>query len=77
VLALVNDPALGLSGIHAEMRGRAFLRRRELPCFHNLTTLGPGETTTYLKTWLETALSLYLFCRDNNLEDRVRQRVVQ
>jgi len=76
-LALVNDPALDLSRTHAEMQGRAFLRRRELPCFHNLTTLGPGETTTYLKTWLETGLSLYLFCRDNNLEGRVRQRVRQ
>ncbi|NUQ61383.1 MAG: hypothetical protein HUU20_02775 [Pirellulales bacterium] len=75
--ALVDDPALDLSRLRAEMQGRGFLRRRELPCFHNLTTLGPGETTTYLKTWLETGLSLYLFCRDNGLEDRVGQRVRQ
>jgi len=74
-LALVHDPALGLSGTHLEMQGRAFLRRRQPPCFHNLTTLGPGETTTYLKTWLETALSLYLFCRDKNLEGRVQERL--
>ena len=74
-LALVDDPALALSRTRAEIEGRAFLRRREVPCFHNLTTLGPGETTTYLKTWLETGLSLYLFCRENNLEDQVRQRV--
>jgi hypothetical protein len=66
-----------LSPTREIMKGRAFLRRRDLPCFHNLTTLGPGETTTFLKTWLETGLSLHLFCQDNGLEDRVKTRLAE
>lgn len=57
------------------MRPCAMLRRRDQPTVHNLTTLGPGETTTYLTTWLETSLSLFLFCRENNLNERVDARM--
>jgi len=55
----------------------ALLRRKDPPCYHNLTTLGPGEARTYLKTWLETGMTLRLFCRDHNLDDRVNERVAE
>jgi hypothetical protein len=56
--------------------------RRETPCVHVLTTLGPGETETYVRNWLEEAMALYNVTKANGLEvevqdrlDRIRSRI--
>lgn len=53
----------------------AFKKRRNLPCVHVLTTLGPGETEINVKDWLEESMALFNVCRAFNLEEKVRQRI--
>jgi hypothetical protein len=49
--------------------------RRETPCVHVLTTLGPGETETYVRNWLEEAMALYNVTKANGLEVEVQDRL--
>ena len=53
----------------------ALRRRRNLPCVHVLTTLGPGETEVNVQGWLEESMSLYAVSRAFDLEPEAQRRV--
>jgi len=53
----------------------ALKRRRNLPCIHVLTTLGPGETEINVQNWLEESMSLFNVTRAYGLEAEASQRV--
>ena len=51
---------------------QALKRRRNLPCIHVLTTLGPGETEVNVQNWLEESMSLFAVSRAYGLEDEAQ-----
>ncbi|MGD8238976.1 MAG: hypothetical protein PVH68_10520, partial [Armatimonadota bacterium] len=50
-------------------------RRRDVPCAHVLTTLGPGETEINIENWLEESMALFNVSRAHRLEKQVEARV--
>ncbi len=53
----------------------ALARRRNLPNLHVLTTLGPGETNTHIRNWLEESMGLFNVTRAYSLEEKAQERV--
>ena len=64
-----------LSKTAARLLAVALKRRREVPCVHVLTTLGPGETEFNVQNWLEESMALYNVCKGFNLEEAVEARI--
>ena len=56
------------------LAAHALKRRRNLPCIHVLTTLGPGETEVNVQNWLEESMSLFAVSRAYGLEDEAQAR---
>ncbi|MFH1738159.1 MAG: hypothetical protein ABIH23_04065, partial [bacterium] len=56
-------------------RDIALARRRNLPNLHVLTTLGPGETDTHIRNWLEESMALFNVTRARSLEEKVQERI--
>ena len=58
-----------------ELRQLAMKRRREPPCAHVLTTLGPGETEVNIENWLQESMALFNVSRAHGVERQVKARV--
>lgn len=65
----------GLGQRAGALRPIALKRRRQLPCVHVLTTLGPGETEMNVRNWLEESMSLFNVSRGHDLEGEVARRI--
>ncbi|HID09810.1 MAG TPA: hypothetical protein EYP17_00720 [Candidatus Latescibacteria bacterium] len=75
-----DDPAILARQEGLDTRAEALLPlvdlpRRDLPCIHVLTTLGPGESEVYVRNWLEEAMALFAVSRAHGLEGEVARRV--
>ncbi len=65
----------GLSDRVDVYRNLFLSRRRNLPNLHVLTTLGPGETNTHIRNWLEESMALFNVTRAHSLEEKAQERV--